>query len=61
MTRHRNGRASMSEMGSTEKNSVRANVLRFALELGHCSMSQTAKLFLHRPRQIFRAARAAIE
>src|ERR1700682_6204276 len=27
----------MSEMGQTEKNSVRAYVFRFALELGHCS------------------------
>jgi hypothetical protein len=27
----------MSESGQTEKNSVRANVFRFALELGHCS------------------------
>jgi hypothetical protein len=27
----------MSEMGQTEKNSVRAHVFRFALELGHCS------------------------
>jgi hypothetical protein len=26
----------MSEMGQTEKNSVRAHVFRFALELGHC-------------------------
>jgi hypothetical protein len=25
-------------MGQTEKNSVRANVFRFALKLGHCSM-----------------------
>jgi uncharacterized protein involved in propanediol utilization len=66
--RHRNDRASMSEMGPAGKNSVRANVLRFALELGHCSTqsaclkrADTAKLFLHRPRQIFRAVRAAIE
>jgi hypothetical protein len=28
----------MSEMGQTEKNSVRAYVFRFALELGHSSM-----------------------
>src|SRR5882762_7922940 len=27
----------MSEKGQTEKNSVRAYVFRFALELGHCS------------------------
>jgi hypothetical protein len=27
----------MSELGQTEKNSVRAYVFRFALELGHCS------------------------
>jgi len=27
----------MPEMGQTEKNSVRPNVFRFALELGHCS------------------------
>src|SRR5712671_3778671 len=27
----------MSESGQTEKNSVRAHVFRFALELGHCS------------------------
>ena len=26
-----------SGLGQTEKNSVRANVFRFALELGHCS------------------------
>jgi hypothetical protein len=29
---------STSEMGQTEKNSVRAYVFRFAPELGHCSM-----------------------
>ncbi len=28
----------MSELGQTEKNSVRAYVFRFALKLGHCSM-----------------------
>ena len=28
----------MSELGQTEKNSGRAYVFRFALELGHCSM-----------------------
>ena len=28
---------SMSQMGQTEKNSVRAYVFRFALKLGHCS------------------------
>ena len=28
----------MSEVGRIEMNSVRAYVLRFALELGHCSM-----------------------
>jgi hypothetical protein len=27
----------MSALGQTEKNSVRAHVFRFALELGHCS------------------------
>jgi hypothetical protein len=27
----------MSVQGQTEKNSVRAHVFRFALELGHCS------------------------
>jgi hypothetical protein len=30
--------AAMSETGQTEKNSGQANVFRFALELGHCSM-----------------------
>ncbi len=29
---------SMSQLGQTEKNSVRAYVFRFALKLGHCSM-----------------------
>src|SRR5882762_3412640 len=29
--------AAMSASGQTEKNSVRAHVFRFALELGHCS------------------------
>jgi hypothetical protein len=28
---------SMSDLGQTEKNSVRAHVFRFALQLGHCS------------------------
>src|SRR5712691_8220299 len=27
----------ISELGQTEKNSARAHVFRFALELGHCS------------------------
>jgi hypothetical protein len=33
----------MSEMGQTEKNSLRAYVFRFATELGHCPM-QSARL-----------------
>ena len=33
----------MSQLGQTEKNSVRANVFRFALELGHC-LTQSACL-----------------
>jgi hypothetical protein len=44
----------MSELGQTEKNSVRAYVFRFALEPGHCSMQSAclkradtvAKVFL---------------
>ncbi len=28
---------SMSQLGQTENNSVRVDVFRFALELGHCS------------------------
>jgi hypothetical protein len=44
--RHRNDRASMSEMGPTEKNSVRANVFRFARTrtlLDAVGMSQTSR------------------
>ena len=33
----------MSQMGQTEKNSVRAYVLRFALELGHSSMQSALR------------------
>jgi hypothetical protein len=33
----------MSQMGQTEKNSVRAYVFRFALELGHCSMQSARR------------------
>ena len=32
---------SESVVGQTEKNSVRAYVFRFALELGHCSVQST--------------------
>src|SRR6266849_9879849 len=38
----------MSVRGQTEKNSVRAYVFRFALELGHCSM-QSALRILPKP------------
>jgi hypothetical protein len=31
----------MSELGQTEKNSVRAYAFRFAFELGHCSIRST--------------------
>ena len=34
----------MSELGQTEKNSVRAYVFRFALELGHGSTQSAAKV-----------------
>ena len=33
-----------SEMGQTEKNSVRAYVFRFALELGHCSIQAALRI-----------------
>ena len=32
------GNSAMSQLGQTEKNSVRANVFRVAPESGHCSM-----------------------
>jgi hypothetical protein len=59
----------MSQMGQTEKNSVRAHVFRFALELGHCSTQSAylkradsvAKVFLHLGTEILRAVGAAIE
>jgi len=31
-------------IGQTEKNSVRAHVFRFALELGHCSMQSALRI-----------------
>jgi hypothetical protein len=34
----------MSPSGQTEKNSVRAYVFRFALELGHCSMQSPLRI-----------------
>jgi hypothetical protein len=34
----------MSELGQTEKNLVRANVFRFALELGHCPMKSALRI-----------------
>src|SRR5258707_15678324 len=36
-------RSAITAMGQTEKNSVRAHVFRFALELGHC-LTQSACL-----------------
>src|ERR1700674_3562614 len=35
---------STSVLGQTEKNSVRAYVFRFALELGHCSMPSALRI-----------------
>ncbi len=46
-TRYGHGRAAavaMSELGQTEKNSVRANVFRFAIELGHYSMRSVVRI-----------------
>ena len=34
----------MSGVGQTEKNLVRANVFRFALELGHCPMKSALRI-----------------
>src|ERR1700682_4789816 len=42
--RNDKARARMSVEGQTEKNSVRANVFRFALELGHCSMQSALRI-----------------
>ena len=37
MLRRKCGASRKTAMGQTQKNSVRAYVFRFALELGHCS------------------------
>ncbi|WP_166301085.1 hypothetical protein [Bradyrhizobium sp. 2S1] len=38
----------MSELGQTEKNSVRANVFRFALELRHRAMLSALRICANR-------------
>jgi len=52
----------MSEMGQTEKNSLRAHIFRFALELGHCSTLlaclKRAKTGSDKPYSITSSARA---
>ena len=35
----------MSETGQTEKNPSRANVFRFALSIGHCSMELALRIW----------------
>src|SRR5258708_16770101 len=54
------GRAFFDSIGQTEKNSVRAYVFRFALELGHYPMTCALRIFADSFSKVFSSHRSQI-